>query len=397
MKSLFNYLKLILVFIFISPVLNASETEVTWAGVAFMSDKDPNKLYPNLQNIGHANLNKWALKSLKSKGQVRKFNNFKIITDKNGNPKSLDINQTEGVLMSVVFFADDTFFGKDISALGSVSYDNSFQIYGALVFFEFGSGSYVNSMPLILDKTFGEMNKPNSETTLKRFTSMLNGDFEENFFDELFKRAQNLKINEIPEKFAKFSEVKFGKSVEDFFSKSNEVKAWKLRINKQFENVFSMNTQIPIVPSGPNTDVNTFSISFLNSSQKIDLPEPFFIFNANVVVFKKFVTPSKRNTFKTVCHFVGIRLTFKVKEDDGPDDEIMNIPFLRGKDSCGIIGIKNVADSDYYFPMNMLALISKSVKQFKSIDKTYLSKVVKGKKVEEAITEINKVKEEFKE
>ena len=146
MNVLLNYLKLILIFIFISPVLNASETEVTWAGVAFISDKEPNKLYPNLLDIGHVNLNTWALKSLKSDGQIRKFNNFKIKTDKDGNPLSVGINQSQGLLMSVVLFADDTFYGKNISALGRESYDNTFQIYGALVFFFFVSGSYGNSV-----------------------------------------------------------------------------------------------------------------------------------------------------------------------------------------------------------------------------------------------------------
>ena len=397
MNVLLNYLKLILIFIFISPVLNASETEVTWAGVAFISDKEPNKLYPNLLDIGHVNLNTWALKSLKSDGQIRKFNNFKIKTDKDGNPLSVGKNQSQGLLMSVVLFADDTFYGKNISALGRESYDNTFQIYGALVFFEFESGSYVNSVPLILDRTFGESGIPSNASRIGRFSKMLDGTYKENFFDELFKRARNVKINEIPEKFAKFGEVKFGKTVNDFFSKSNEVEAWKLRINKQYENLFSLNTQIPIVPSGPNTEINTFKAVFLNSSQTINLPKPFYIFNADIKIFKKIVKPNKDNTFKTICHFVGLRLYFKVKEDEGPDDILMNIPFVRTDDSCGNIGINNVINSDYYFPMNMLALISNSSRQFKSIDNNYLKKVVMGKEVAVAIKEINEVKSEFNE
>ncbi|MDC1260912.1 hypothetical protein N8014_04985, partial [Pseudomonadota bacterium] len=61
------------------------------------------------------------------------------------------------------------------------------------------------------------------------------------------------------------------------------------------------------------------------------------------------------------------------------------------------IGINNVVNSDYYFPMNMLALISNSSRQFKSIDNNYLKKVVMGKEVSVAIKEINEVKSEFNE
>jgi hypothetical protein len=75
----------------------------------------------------------------------------------------------------------------------------------------------------------------------------------------------------------------------------------------------------------------------------------------------------------------------------------MNIPFVRTDDSCGNIGINNVVNSDYYFPMNMLALISNSSRQFKSIDNNYLKKVVMGKEVSVAIKEINEVKSEFNE
>ena len=56
-----------------------------------------------------------------------------------------------------------------------------------------------------------------------------------------------------------------------------------------------------------------------------------------------------------------------------------------------------VLNSDYYFPMNMLALISNSSRQFKSIDNNYLKKVVMGKNISEAINEINEVKAEFQE
>ena len=75
----------------------------------------------------------------------------------------------------------------------------------------------------------------------------------------------------------------------------------------------------------------------------------------------------------------------------------MNIPFVRTDDSCGNIGINNLVNSDYYFPMNMLALISNSSRQFKSIDNNYLKKVVMGKEVSVAIKEINEVKSEFNE
>ena len=45
--------------------------------------------------------------------------------------------------------------------------------------------------------------------------------------------------------------------------------------------------------------------------------------------------------------------------------------------------------------MNMLALISNSVSQFRTADRNYLKKVLKGKTVDDAIKEINTVKNIF--
>ena len=88
-----------------------------------------------------------------------------------------------------------------------------------------------------------------------------------------------------------------------------------------------------IIPeTRPNTEIDSFKAVFLNSSQKIELPKPFYIFNTNVAFFKKYEKNSERKTYKTVCHFVAIRFTFKVKEDEGDDEIIMSIPFLRSND-----------------------------------------------------------------
>ena len=140
---------------------------------------------------------------------------------------------------------------------------------------------------------------------------MLNGSFSKNYFNELFNRAQNIKVNESPEKFVKFGEVKFGPSVQQFFSKSNEVESWKFRINKQYENELSSYSKIPIVPSGPNAEINEFLANFQDASYKIVLGEAVFVFNVNLKVFKKIDKPNKNNTYRTICHIVGLKLALR--------------------------------------------------------------------------------------
>jgi len=239
MKILFHTFKLFFVFMLIAPSLSATETEVTWAGVAFVDDQNTNTLFKNLSKIGIGQLDNWANKAIKVNGKLRKFNNFKIKSNADGEPLLVDKDQTEGILMSVVFFADDTFFGKNISVKGLETFDNTYQIYGALVFFEFGSGSYVNSIPLIQERTVAENNIPNSQKIANNFTGMLDGTFSKNYFNELFNRAVNIKVNEFPEKFVKFGKVSFGPSVQSFFDQQNESESWKFRINKQYENELS--------------------------------------------------------------------------------------------------------------------------------------------------------------
>ena len=162
--------------------LKAAETEVTWGGVAFVDNKNTGTLYKNLSKIGINKLDEWANKAIKQRGAIRKFNNFTIKVNDQGEPLLVDKDQTEGIIMSVVFFADDTFFGKNISVKGVESYDNTYQLYGALVFFEFGTGSYVNSVPLIQERTVAQNNVPNSSQIASNFSGKLNGTFSKNYF-----------------------------------------------------------------------------------------------------------------------------------------------------------------------------------------------------------------------
>tara|TARA_B100000035_G_C20575066_1_gene368562 strand:- start:13 stop:471 length:459 start_codon:yes stop_codon:yes gene_type:complete len=108
-----NLSKSILFFIFL--ITNAIAVEVTWGGVAFVDNNNAESLYPNLSKIGINKLDDWAYNALKKDGSIRKFNNFEIKVNKDGEPVMIDKDQTEGIIMSVVFFADDTFFGENIS------------------------------------------------------------------------------------------------------------------------------------------------------------------------------------------------------------------------------------------------------------------------------------------
>ena len=70
---------------------------------------------------------------------------------------------------------------------------------------------------------------------------------------------------------------------------------------------------------------------------------------------------------------------------------VMDVPFVRAKKSCGVIGINNVVDDTYFFPMNLLAIIQNSASQFKNTDQNYLKTATQGKE-KEALNQINKVK-----
>ena len=180
------------------------------------------------------------------------------------------------------------------------------------------------------------------------FNGMLDGSFSKNYFNELFSRAKDTKVNEFPEKFAKFGEVTFGPTVEQFFNKYNEVQSWKFRINKQYENELSSYSKIPIVPSGPNAELNEFRAIFKDASYKIVLGEAVFVFNVNLKIFKKIDRPNKNNTYRTVCHIVGLKLAF-IDDSFEEKELVMDVPFVRAKKSCGVIGINNVVDDTYFF------------------------------------------------
>ena len=368
--------------------------DVYWGGVAFVSvdqsqNEMQNKLYPYLMEIGYDKLDNWAYNSLISNNS---FKNFSIKVASNGSPLRIESgNEDNAVIMSVVFFADDTFFGKDITAHGDVSFDNIFHIYGSLVFFDPENGAYINSMPLIKQLTFSQKSKPNPNQIKNEFIKMLDSSSSNNYFKQLFNRASNIKLEFEREKLASFGEVKFGPSVNQFFSRTNEVETWKFRINKQYENLLSMFSKIPIVPSGPNAELKYFNAKFKDKEVKIEiLDETIYVFNVNLKIFKKVDKPNKNNTFRTVCHIVGLRLSLIA---DG-EDKIMDVPFVRAKKSCGVVGANNLIDDDYYFPMNLLIVIEKSASQFRSINPNYLKIATQGK-TEQAILQINNAKKEL--
>ncbi len=386
MVNFFISFKTLLFLILITPLCYA--TEVTWGGVAFVSNKNSDQLYKNLSKIGIEKLDLWANKAIKTNGKIRKFDHFNIKVNNQGEPMLVDKDQTEGIIMSVIFFADDTFFGQNISVKGIETYDNTYQLYGSLVFFEFGTGSYVNSVPLIQERTVAEKTKPTQTKIESNFSGMLDGTFSKNYFNELFLRAKDLKVNEIPEKFAKFGKVTFGPTVQKFFNQSNEVESWKFRINKQYENELSAYSKLPIVPSGPNSEINEFKAVFQDASYDIILGEATFVFNVDLKIFKKIDKPNKKKTYKTVCHVVGLRLKLR---DDAMGDELMDIPFVRAKNSCGVIGINNPVDDTYFFPMNLFAIIQKSSSQFDTVDQKYIKTATQGKEAK-ALKEIEEVK-----
>ena len=142
------------------------------------------------------------------------------------------------------------------------------------------------------------------------------------------------------------------------------------------------------MPSGPNYEVNEFQALFQDASYKIILGDATFVFNVHLKVFKKIDRPNKKKTYRTVCHVVGLRLKLK---DEAMGDQLMDIPFVRAKNSCGVIGINNEVDDAYFFPMNLLAVIQKSASQFNITDQKYLKTATQGKH-EEALKQINEVK-----
>ena len=94
-------------------------------------------------------------------------------------------------------------------------------------------------MPLIKQLTFSQKSKPNSNQIKNEFIKMLDSSSPNNYFKQLFNRASNINLEFEREKLASFGEVKFGPSVNQFFSRTNEVETWKFRINKQYENILS--------------------------------------------------------------------------------------------------------------------------------------------------------------
>lgn len=367
---------------------NADEPKVYWAGVGFMGKwKDRDILYKHSSSMLcsakseciNGNINKMAFSRLANKD----YDNF--LLEKTGT----ELGSVEGIVMALGILREELGITED-KVLGDKQFQHVYRLYGSIIFFEYGEGRVILSIPVVVQYTDYLDHIASDEEQLKIIKNLYSSDEGLNFFDELYKLAKKAKPDAISLKYTQITKVNLGESVLEVLDTKVE-KVFGEQVAQILESQLVAKSNISLVPSaiGHNVVGSKITATFADASRELIIPEAQYKIEFDIRGFKKF--ESVKGKQKTVCFAVGT--TLKIK--DPFDDEMLNIRFARTKRACTVAAIEKEYDPLFYFPQSLFSLINNISSQFSpnGPSKEYL--IEAAPKTKDAFEQIINVKKEI--
>jgi hypothetical protein len=341
----------VIVFFSITFPSMSTASNVYWGGVSFSSWEQKDQLYPNISkflcradNCLNGNIDLWARKYLDN----FKSKNFEISMD------LISGNEVEGIIMTPMISKESVNIVKDITG-NKVNYIHVYRIYASMMFFEFSTGRFIASRPIIVQYT-DTKNQPEKEAEQSvSFRKLLDGSLENiNLFNEVFSASIDVKPFTFSNRLIRVSTI----DVSDEALKeidNVDIQSWKESIQKQTEAFLVKNTNAPFVPSISNDSATEeFSATFANAARTIKLPSDVAF---NVGIHIKKLKPIVKVNLKqqTVCHAVSLTLFA-----DGLLDRVFEVNLVRTKESCGVISSDKQIDHAYYLTQSIFSILSEA-------------------------------------
>jgi len=336
--------------ILLIPLSNAAmASSVYWGGVSFSNWDNRDNLYPNVSQFFCVNdscsqdgdLNIWARPYLDDFTS----SNFEVTSD------LISGNQVEGVIMTPMISRESLNVVKDITG-SNISFIHVYRIFGSMMFFEFSSGRFIASRPVVAQYTDTLPQMASDDQIRAGFRKLLDPKHGGvNLFQELFNSSSNVRPYTFSERLIRVGEV----SIEDKALQAlstDDLDVWLDLIRKQVESYLVKHTGGPFVPSlSQDSATQEFSATFSNAAKVIKLPEEVaFDISINIKNLKTLEKVLRKQ--KTLCHAVSLNF-----EINGLIQKIMDVDLVRTKESCGVISVDKVVDNSYYLTQSIYSLL----------------------------------------
>ena len=347
-------LSLFLIFL----VSNVYAGQVYWGGVSFAGWESRESLYPNIASYlcrggecSEENLDAWALEAV----QKAQFNSFSVSMD------YISGGAIEGVIMSPMITGESFSMVKDVTG-SKTSFIHVYRVFASLLFFEFGTGRFINAKPVVAQFTDTLANPATALQKREAFGRLLSSEGDgPNVFGEMFSRAQDASAITFSDRYVRVAGVDISPEAEAELPGVEDLDAWSLQAARLLESYIVDATNAPLVPTASGAELtDEFVATFANAATRIKLPKTVpFEFSMTLRRLMEISTVDRKQ--KTLCHAVAITLVL-----DGPMDRLLEAPLVRTKESCGVVAADKDLDKTYYFTQSLLSLLREASSNLKA-------------------------------
>ena len=335
-----------------------SAAQVYWGGVSFAGWESRESLFPTVASYlcragecSDENLDRWALETV----QKAQFNSFSVSMD------YISGGAIEGVIMTPMITGESFSMVKDVTG-SQTSFIHVYRVFASLLFFEFGTGRFINAKPVVVQFTDTLANPATALQKREAFGRLLSSDVDgPNVFREMFSRAQDASAITFSDRYVRVASVEISTEAEAELPGVKDIDAWSLQVARLLESYIVDATNAPLVPTASGAELtDEFVATFANAATRIKLPKTVpFEFSMTLRRLMEISTIDRKQ--KTLCHAVAITLVL-----DGPMDRLLEAPLVRTKESCGVVAADKDLDKTYYFTQSLFSLLREASSNLKA-------------------------------
>ena len=351
----------------ISLASSVSAGQVYWGGVSFAGWESRESLYPNVASFlcrgsdcPETNLDSWALEAV-DKAQ---FDSFSVSMD------YISGGVIEGVIMTPMITGESFSMVKDVTG-NKTSFIHVYRVFASLLFFEFGTGRFINAKPVVVQFTDTLASPATAAQKRDAFGRLLsNQGGGPNLFAEMFSRAQDASAITFSERYVRVAGVNISPEAVAELPGVKDTDAWRLQVARLLESYIVDATNAPLVPAASGAEItDEFVATFANAATRIKLPKTVpFEFSLTLRRLMEISTVDRKQ--KTLCHAVAVTLVL-----EGPMDRLLEAPLVRTKESCGVVAADKDLDKTYYFTQSLFSLLREASTNFTAKpDKTFFKR-----------------------
>jgi hypothetical protein len=343
----------------------AGPMDVTFAGFAFIGEKNKEKLYPY---------------SSKLTGEINEvlFN----AAGKINNP-SLKLKRKDGkVTMGADYDKGETnslAFAVSTEKTRIQGYEGNFlvvyEVYAQIVIFDFSEKKVLATYPIRVQYTDFLKEKPSFEHSLGIFKKIyLEPGFKANIINHWVKRMNSIKPKISIGNHIRVTEVVIpSETLKDIPDEAS----FKKQAGQMLETFLSSNQSVPVVPYGRDGTQKAMRLTFVNREiQDLKLPEPDYGIYLKIRPFKKISVDQGPVEQRVYGSYIDLKLRHIDLDETYMDAQFRHVPITELQKSANII-----LDDWDEFQKSLQNLFDKFTKQLSIMDSDYFEETTRTENI----------------